>query len=431
MAETTIDVEGNFLDLYMQAVGRTEVPDQFHLWTALSLIAACLEDRVWMERMAYKRLFPNQYIFLIGDPASGKGTAIGLGKRILDDMERRQYGINYHRGALTRAGLQDELESRWEEAQKRYHDAQEEGRFAREPTGVGLFFLAPELGSNASIGAQAKDLIKFLTDLWEGDTGTYRERTRLHGKHEFQNPFLNCLVGSAPAWCREVVDTNDLQSGFWARVACVRGERDYDQRIYDPDTRLWARLLPVLSWRLSLLTRRVHEKDVECYGAMVYDRAARALDKAWYEGRRKPEDGLFAAHWSRLPDQVAKIAMLLRLCDFWDFARPREDWRVIEERHWAQARALSEQLLLNAGTFLGQSLSHAHNWQMAKVEETIRGRQMIRQKPELLRIVSRYGIKAKELEKALQALEDEERVSRWPQGGGNYMVEWREGGEEA
>ena len=193
------------------------------------------------------------------------------------------------------------------------------------------------------------------------------------------------------------------------------------------DTGLWARLLPVLSWRLSLLTRRVHEHDVECYGAMVYDRAARALDRAWYEGRGKPDDGLFAAHWSRQPDQVAKIAMLLKLCDFWDFERPREDWRIIEERHWAQARALSEQLLLNAGTFLGQSLSHAHNWQMAKVEETIRGRRMIRQKPELLRIVSRYGIKARELERALQALEDEERVSRWPHGGGNYMIEWREG----
>lgn len=427
MAETAINVEGNFLDLYLKAVGTTEVPEQFHLWTALSLVAACLEGRVWVERMAYRRIYPNQYTFLIGDPACGKGTAIGLGKRVLDDMDRQGYGIGYYRGAVTRAALQDELTQRWTESREWFEQECRKGEEVEEPQGVSLFFMAPELSSGMSVGSQAKDLIKLLTDLWEGDIGKYRERTRAHGVHEFENPCLNCLVGSAPEWCREVVDAKDLASGFWARVACVTGERDYSKRIARPDTSSWLSHMPVLAWRLALLMKKMDKRDLEFRGPMVLSPEADHMDIEWYEERAEPQEKLFAAHWNRQPDQVLRIATLLKFCDFWDLTiMPGEGWRVIEPEHWARAVTLSDQLLTNAGTFLGESLSFTHNWQVARVESVLKQRKAIRQRPELLKIVSRYGIKAKELEKALQALEDEEKVERWSQGQGNYAIKWKE-----
>lgn len=429
MGERHINMEGNFLEMYMNAVGRTEVPDQFHLWTALSLISACLENRVWVERMTYQRIYPNQYVFLIGDPACGKGTAIGIGRRVLEDMDRRGYALRTYRGALTRAALQDELAERWQEQWKAYEE------YARsvhnnevdEPTGVSLYFMAPELSSGTNVGPQAKDLIKLLTDFWEGDIGRYQERTRTSGRHEFSNPCINCLVGSAPEWCREVVDAKDLASGFWARVACVTGERDYDRRVARPDTSAWSDHLPILSWRLCLLMRKVDATDIAFEGPMYLSPEADAMDIDWYETRRAPSDRLFAAHWGRQPDQVLRIAMLLKFCDFFDLERNRsEDWRRIEASHWSRALELSNDLLRNAGTFLGESLSFTHNWKVARIEDIVKRRAPIAQRPDLLRLVSRYGIKSKDLEQALQALEDEMKVDRVTIGNGNFTVRWRD-----
>ena len=38
--------ERHFLNLYMHMIGRSEVPRRFHFWSAMSLLAACVADRV-------------------------------------------------------------------------------------------------------------------------------------------------------------------------------------------------------------------------------------------------------------------------------------------------------------------------------------------------------------------------------------------------
>ena len=41
--------ERQFIDLYMHMIGRSEVPRRFHFWSAMSLLAACVADRVWVK----------------------------------------------------------------------------------------------------------------------------------------------------------------------------------------------------------------------------------------------------------------------------------------------------------------------------------------------------------------------------------------------
>lgn len=417
----------NFLDLYMAAVGESEVPSQFHFWTALSLMAACLENRVWMERLVFKPIYPNQYTFLIGDSASGKGTAIGYGMKVLQEIERQGWGmLDEYRGALTRAGLQDEMTERWDRAQRQYEAALEAGEIVQEPQGCALYFMCPELGAAIGTGAIAKDAIKLLTEWWEGDTGTYRERTRGKGKHQFKNPCLNCLAGSTKEWCREVVDENDLRSGFWARVSCVMGERDFSKRIARPNMAQWSAAMPLLAWRLSMLQRRHKDDDAELYGRMFLSPAADALDITWYNERQAPTNDLLRAHWARQDNQVWRIAMLLKLADYHDLLlHPGdESWRIIQEHHLIQAQALSDQLVQGTGAFMGQALTYQHSRGTAHVEDVLRKKHVIQQTPELLRAVSRFGVKAKELERILQGLEDEQKIERVTQGNGKYSVRW-------
>ena len=45
------DYTNNFIRLYEYATGRSEVPWEFHFWSAISLIAALVADRVYVSWM--------------------------------------------------------------------------------------------------------------------------------------------------------------------------------------------------------------------------------------------------------------------------------------------------------------------------------------------------------------------------------------------
>lgn len=53
----------------------TEAPDSYVVWSAISVISAVLKKKVWIRRGTYK-VYPNQYIVLVGPPGVGKGSAI-------------------------------------------------------------------------------------------------------------------------------------------------------------------------------------------------------------------------------------------------------------------------------------------------------------------------------------------------------------------
>ena len=71
-----------------------------------------------------------------------------------------------------------------------------------------------------------------------------------------------------------------------------------------------------------------------------------------------------------------------------------------------------------------QALTYQHSRGTAHVEDILRKRLVIQQTPELLRAVSRFGVKAKELERIIQGLEDEQKIERVTQGNGKYIVRW-------
>lgn len=66
----------NWITAYSQAIApTTEAPDSYIIWSAISVVAAVLKKKVWVKRGTYK-VYPNQYIVLVGPPGVGKGTAV-------------------------------------------------------------------------------------------------------------------------------------------------------------------------------------------------------------------------------------------------------------------------------------------------------------------------------------------------------------------
>ena len=92
--------ERHFLNLYMHMIGRSEVPRRFHFWSAMSLLAACVADRVWVKADIATKIYPNLYVFLVGPSGSGKEQAI---KVVLKLVAEQQYKVNPYAGKMTGA----------------------------------------------------------------------------------------------------------------------------------------------------------------------------------------------------------------------------------------------------------------------------------------------------------------------------------------
>lgn len=406
---TQLTGEEPFVDMFCYAAGESEVPKTYFQWAALSLLASCVENRVWMERIAYKRIFPNLYVFLIGRSGAGKGQAIGLAQKVIQTMDYDGRGVPpVYRGSLTRAAFHDEM-------------ATAEGAESSP-----LYFMCPELGDSIGSGQNAKDLIKFMTDIWEGDIPYHQERTRTSGKRVLKDPCLNCLAGTTPDWCNEVIELKDLKGGFWARVFCVLGERDYSKRIYEPDTSGWLEAAQWLSWRLSLLLGKGCENDLELRGQMHLSPEAKAMDKEWYMTR--PEVGdLIEAHWARQQDMIWKVAMLLKLGDYYDLRdilQGDESWKEIGVQHLHAAQVLCEETMHNAERYATHAMAYHYNASGTHVEAILRKEKEIFQSPQLLQKASRYGLRAKELNKIIEDLEDMGKVQRHFLGQGKIKVVW-------
>jgi hypothetical protein len=64
---------GDFITDFVAFTEDDWSPELFRRWTAISMVAAALERRVWVKT-GPRVTFPNLYTFLIGRPGAGKGV---------------------------------------------------------------------------------------------------------------------------------------------------------------------------------------------------------------------------------------------------------------------------------------------------------------------------------------------------------------------
>src|SRR5271155_3237484 len=77
----------NWISAYAAALDPiTEAPSAYVIWSAISVISAVLKKKVWVRRGTYK-VYPNQYIVLVGPPGVGKGTAIHPAHAFIKDYK--------------------------------------------------------------------------------------------------------------------------------------------------------------------------------------------------------------------------------------------------------------------------------------------------------------------------------------------------------
>lgn len=372
------DETTDLLEWYLYAVGESEIPEIFHHWCFLSLVAATVQNRVWIPRF-HSRMYPNLYLMLIGDSGCGKNTAIGLAQRLARELES-QHAINLYRGKITAQALISRLGTPPGE----------------KPRPSYIWLATPELSMAVGDGDQARGFIKHMTELYEGDYD-FMEETRTRGTFCIKDPCVNWLAGTTPEWLVETVSRKDIQSGFFARAQPVWGEKS-DKRyvqpvIYPRADEVWSGL----QGRLNALSGLV--------GGFSMTKTARKVHEQWYLTRRKPhrEEGTLP-YWARQDDIVWKLAMLFSLC-----REPNLEIRAEDvERGIAYSDSIKEFI----------PMLQEYTWQNKQTEMTDFVIAILRRSggrthhSKVLQKVHNRGMSAPELELLMSSLEQQGRILR-------------------
>lgn len=305
----------SFLVEYMAAMGKSKVPEVFHWWSAMSLLAACIGDRMWVDH-AGKRVRPNLYVLLLGDSGIGKGAAISAAA----ELGAEALGNDLFYGRTTPEGLRDRLQM---------PAPRVDGRAPRRVPNPRIWLLMEELAF--CVGQErGTEFVSTLVATYGGAPVPIRDRTRTGGEIVISGSVcVNFLAGTTKEWLQRTLTSDDLAGGFSRRLVVVAGQRS-QQRFAEPE-------YPAnRADRLAELRRRCVQISQQS-GAIVVEPDARDAFAEWYLGRPAFDDDPGMLPWWDTQDElVYKVATLLAVSD-------GPPW-VLTRRHMEYSQAMTNQL---------------------------------------------------------------------------------------
>lgn len=187
---------GSWLTAYLAYTAESESPEDYHLWTAVSVIAGALKRQVFFD-MGYFLLYPNMYIVLVG-PAGRckKSTAMRIGRDVLKGTP----GAKFTADSTTREKLIINLTQ-----------AHKDGSSA---------MTAHSTEFATMLTSSGMDMVVFLTDIFDCPP-SWEHDTKSGGKNTIKGPFLNLLGATTPDWISRAMPLDTIGIGLTSRIIFV------------------------------------------------------------------------------------------------------------------------------------------------------------------------------------------------------------------
>ena len=205
----------SFIGAFVHETEALASPTIFRKWSAISLISAVLEQKVYVRTT--RPVYPNQYVFLIAHPGVGKTRVINEVKHLctaLGDAGPIQAPVSVYFASLV-----DALERA-----KRTQLRQPEGEIKYNA----MYITADELG--AFMHKYEPEMIDGLSAFY--DTTPYSQERRTNDiKIKIIAPQINILAGSTPQNLMGFMPEKAWGQGFTSRIIMVFS----DQRIIVDD----------------------------------------------------------------------------------------------------------------------------------------------------------------------------------------------------
>jgi hypothetical protein len=202
----------SWLSAYSEWTAASEAPNQFHVWTAIGVLAGAMRRYVYRDESTFKWI-SNFYIVLCAPPGvATKSTTMALGEKLL----RQVPGMDIGPSSTT-----------WQRMIQRMAQAH---RFTTL-TGnwnddwflsSSMTVFASELGS--FFDPSNREQSDILTDLWDG-RDQWAKETKEHGNDMLTNPWINIVACTTPAWLSDNFPEKLIGGGLASRIVWVYGEK--------------------------------------------------------------------------------------------------------------------------------------------------------------------------------------------------------------
>ncbi len=279
--------EWNFLNWYIYAAGQSKIPVQYHLWNAMSLLSACVSNKIWFEKTLGERLYANLYVMLIGRSGTGKNRSITRAMKVVEGLGKwEQDAIHLYNGKITPQALFTLLGDK----KKRRSN---------------IWIATKELAMSVGSGGKAFDWVTHMAELHEGNA-TIQDTTRGSGSFKIEDVCVSWTAGSNIPWLVKSIPVEDIKGGFFARICPVYAERNpvrTPRTVYPPDVHTVRTYLTEYLSYLCHLEMQIYE-----------DEHASKLFDWWVQNRPDPTDELMFNYWEQ-DVRVNQLAMLLALAE--------------------------------------------------------------------------------------------------------------------
>lgn len=189
----------------------TEAPDAYVIWSAISVISAVLKKKVWIRRGTYK-VYPNQYIVLVGPPGVGKGTAIHPAHAFIKEYKPEL--SNYLSDRITAPKIIEKLANGFQTQ----HVSNGNIIVGKESTAV---LMASEL---STFLGSSDWMTSFLCDTW--DRNEFEYDTKNKGSSHIKDMCVSLIGACVPDFIRKINGKQSnaseaINGGFTARTMFV------------------------------------------------------------------------------------------------------------------------------------------------------------------------------------------------------------------
>lgn len=279
----------DFFSKYMEFVDleNQEAPAIYHRWTLASIIGTLLGRQFHLQLGKYK-IFPNQFIMLMGTPGARKGSAMNIGRDLL-----RQAG--YTRFSASRTSLERFL------IDMKQLDITPD---------VDIEMLALDTPSESYIfagefvdfiGPNDISFINLLTNLWD-NLNEYKH-PKIQGKSvEVYKPTVNLFGGSTPQTFSIAFPPEVIGTGFTSRLLLIHSEPTGKQIA-------WPSELDDLAKEQMVCHIREIRNLVS--GEAQVTEPAKALAAEIYRNEVHVDDNRFAFYQQRRYTHMLKLAMII------------------------------------------------------------------------------------------------------------------------
>lgn len=213
----------NLFDTYFDLVDFTEPPVIYHRWSLISCLGALLGRQAWINFGSF-RIFPNQYVMLIGDPGARKSTAIKLAKKFLAEAG---YG-HFSAEKTTKEKFLLDLEGgEDEESDRRVSNNQVmETLFSVDlkEDCKEVFIVADEFNDFMRCGdLEFHSMLGALWD-WDDENIHYKQRLKNSKSIAIFQPTISLLAGNTHTGFTEMFPPQAIGQGFLSRMLLIFSE---------------------------------------------------------------------------------------------------------------------------------------------------------------------------------------------------------------